>query len=444
MNRLRLALQGFESLAMSMAVTQDEAISDAAEAWLRNEVCPVVEELCQIRGFQAATRWSLDHLCVAEPTAETRLLQRAENALVRHAEAVELAVARIRGAAPGESDANLSDLNVEQLELLAGKPWVQLVSAHDFFHPDDNLFLRTPNHELTRAFRSQERRLPLGDYVGRYLLARVDFWKNLATTLEQAVSRRLPSTDADDFDVRNRIFENRIRLDGAARELADAIQSSDFRRREACAALVQIYAAYAPRPNLAWLGFTPDIWETSAPRTRTCVRRPSDVSVVDRLAPGEYRQLGAIRRSVCDPAVLRQVAAALQEVAGFYEVPESPDDLIEWASDRARLVLVDRSPRQVFWEGRVVGGDSWDNASAAWNFLWTLAVHPGRTIDKANLGDCNARSRRNRLSEKLAECQELDQLIVTVPNQGYQLDLLVDDLIMLQDNGLGQLELFSR
>ncbi|MHC2065831.1 hypothetical protein ACYFX5_00015 [Bremerella sp. T1] len=436
-----MALQGFERLSVLLHATLNEAVSDDAEAWLRDEVCPVVEELCRNRSFQLMTRWSLDHFCSVEViTPEHRQLEDADQAIVQYAQAIAKGLEIIDQSMLNPSECQISEEDRVALNGIASRPWVQLAYAFDFFHPEDQLLLRDPNRALTSDFRAEERRIPLGDYISRYLLARVKFWKNLVVRLGERINHYVPSSDDEGPKISSRIFRTRIQLDQAVDTLAQACHGENFRRRNACNALVQVYAAYAHNPDLEWLGISRDAWHTAGPQIRMCVRRRSDVSVVERIPEGAFQPIGTERLSLCDPAILRQVAASLQEVATFYEIPEDPDDLIVWAADQARLVLVDRAPRQVFWEGQLIGGGEWDNQPVAWDFLWNLGKSSTQVVDKEDLGGKSSRSRRHRLSDVLLECQELDNRIEAVRGLGYRLDLPPEDVTLLQDDGFGRLQ----
>ncbi len=426
---------------MLLHATLNKAVSDDAEAWLRDEVCPVVEELCRNRSFQLMTRWSLDHFCTEEViTPEHRKLEDADQAIVQYAQTLANGLELIDQSMSNPSECQISEEDRVALKGIASRPWIQLAYALDFFHPEDQLLLRDPNRTLTSEFRAEERRIPLGDYISRYLLARVKFWKNLVVRLGERINHYVPSSDDEGHKISSRIFKTRIQLDQAVEALDQACHGENFRRRNACNALIQVYAAYAHNPDLEWLGFSRDAWHTAGPQIRMCVRRRSEVSVVERLPEGAFQPIGTERLSLCDPAILRQIVASLQEVATFYEIPEDPDDLIVWAADQARLVLVDRAPRQVFWEGQSIAGGEWDNQPAAWDFLWNLGQSSSRVVDKGDLGGKSSRSRRHRLSDVLLECQELDNRIEAVRGLGYRLDLPPEDVTLLQDDGFGRLQ----
>jgi hypothetical protein len=73
---------GVSTPRSDLSVALDEVSSDRAEAWLRDEVCPVVEELIPNRGFRLAARWSVDHLGPGGETDERRLVEAVDTALV--------------------------------------------------------------------------------------------------------------------------------------------------------------------------------------------------------------------------------------------------------------------------------------------------------------------------------------------------------------------------
>ena len=447
MNRLRLAQQGFESLSQSLNTALDEAASDRVEAWLRDEVCPVVAELVRYRGFQLTTRWSVDHLSPGVDTSERRLVEDVDRELVRCATGLTSVIGnRVQSSdvPPNASPREISDDDRATLELIAERPWFDLVCPEEFFHAYRDLHLNESDMSHINAFRQRELRVPLGDYVSRSMFARVDYWKTILDRLWNEVSSALSSGTDEAYRASERLFDRKIELDRAVNSLNEVCnQEQRARRREACTALTLVYAAYAPQPYLDWLGCPPSWWQTSAHSIRSCIRRRGVTRTAERGPRGRLRVIGEQAASLCDPDTVRQIAGALQDVTTFYEVPEDPDDLIEWAQDRTRLVLVDRSPREVFWDGLLIAAAAWDNCSVEWNLLWTLARNAGHVVDQGMLQHRERHrigSRRGRVSELLLDCQELDALIVNVRGQGYRLDLEADDIILLQDNGPGRLE----
>ena len=213
-------------------------------------------------------------------------------------------------------------------------------------------------------------------------------------------------------------------------------------RREACVTLIQVYLAYAVSPDLDWLGFVRVSPFGSGSLIRSCVRRPCELLIGDRDQAGLVRVVDRKRASLCDPEVLRRIAASLADVLPFYQLPEDSDDLIDWAKHRARLVLVDRSPRAVWWDGNNVAEGMWDAHLPEWNLLWILAVNLGSPVDRMMLTrpeKHSIKSRRHRLARLLDGVLNLDNCIETLRGQGYALQLPAADVILLRDAGEGKL-----
>lgn len=447
MNKLRLAQHGFESLALALSTRLDEATSDRVEAWLRDEVCPVVTELARNRSFQLTTRWTVDRLSPGVETPERRLLETVDECLVRSAK-------ELVSVLPTDSQSSekcsfhlkkeISEEDRNVLELVASRPWFDLVCPEEFFHAYRDLHLNETNMSHTAAFRKRELRIPLGDYVLRSLLARVDYWKGLLDRLFITISSALPSGNQESYQAAERLFNRQLELDGAVQELKEVCHQEPLaHRREACVALTQVYTAYFPKPSLAWLGCPPDWGPVSAPEIRSCIRRQSSLQTLVRKAEG-HLEVGETRpASLCDPETVRRIAAALEDVVVFYEAPEDPEDLIAWARNQCRLMLVDRLPREVYWDGSPIAGEVWDQYHVVWNLFWVLAQNPRRIIDQGMLQHPEKhqiRSRRERLSKILLEVQDLDALIETVRGHGYRLNLDAEDIHLLEDNGQGRLE----
>jgi hypothetical protein len=455
MSRLQLAQQGYAALAGAIAVSLNEATSDRAEEWLRNEVCPVVPELARNRSFRLAVRWSGDHLSRGANADERRLVEAVDEALVRCAmELAAVTVADARETSVDHQDAPfrvaINPSERAKIDLIAGRPWLDLVCCEDFFHPACELCLRNPNSDHTIAFRSRgELRLPLGDYIARYMFGRIDYWKSLLEPIWNDVFFRPVRPDNGRQVAGNRLFDAKINLDSAIQRLRNACCSGPRpQQREACVALTQIYAAYAQAPKLEWVGLRHGVSTGIGGVIRSCVRRRNSEMIT--VQPGRHGSLEVVDRqpaSLCDPVILRQVSAALHDVAPFYELPEDPDDLIEWAIDRARLVIVDRSPRAVFWDGAEIAAGEWDQHPREWNLLWVLGSNPGQPVDQMMLMNPEhhpIKSRRHRLSQILNNVLDLDGHIDTVRGQGYQLQLTAENVILLRDAGQGRLVFESR
>jgi hypothetical protein len=450
MSRLQLAQQGYAAMAAAIAVSLNEETSDRAETWLRDEVCPLVPELARNRSFRLAVQWSGDHLSRGAESDERRLVEAVDEALVRCAS--DLAAVTIvdlgDAAANSQDTSNRVVMNQSQratIDLIAGRPWLDLVCCEDFFHPLSELCLRIPHAAHSIAFRSRrELRVPLGDYIVRCMFARIDYWNSLLDAIWHDVFFRPVGADNGRQTSGNRLFDAKINLDSAIRRLKNACCSGpEPQQREAGTVLTQIYVAYAQVPRLEWLPLSHVLSTAIGGVLRSCVRRRgSELITVQPGRPGTLEVLDRQPATLCDPVILRQVAAALHDVAPFYELPEDPDDLIAWAVDRARLVMVDRSPRAVFWEGAEIAAEAWDKHPREWNLLWVLGSNPGRPVDPMMLMNPELqqmKSRRHRLSQILEGVSHLDGLIDTVRRQGYRLQLTAENVLLLRDEGHGRL-----
>ena len=70
--------------------------------------------------------------------------------------------------------------------------------------------------------------------------------------------------------------------------------------------------------------------------------------------------------------LVRQVAAAMDDVQELYHQGIMPEDLIDEARHRYRLLVVER-PRMVFWDGALVEID-WNGREKSWELMLNLAA----------------------------------------------------------------------
>lgn len=404
MNRMWLARKAYEKLQTELALRHDEQTSDQAEAWLRDQVCPVVEELLYSRSFKLAARWSLDHLTKGTETAERRQVEEVDKALVACAATLvdytmSDSATEIGRSTGGLQRTAISDQDHFAVRWISGRPWFDLVNAEEFFHPNWDLFFHQPTSEhldlnigesvtqLTTAFRQRgDLRIPLGDYIQRSLFARIDFWKSILDRVWHNVHAHPMGIGQDEYLAKRRLFDAKINLDQRVADLTQTCRSGAApRKREGAAILTQVYAAYSESPVLNWLGFPPGWGTAGRGLIRTSVRRRGQQLLVEPTGVKTARVIESRPMSLCDLNTLQQIAAGLCDVIPLYEMPEDPDDLIDWAVDRVPLVLVDRSPRAVYWDGAAVAEGAWDSCPVEWNLLWTLSQNPGRPVDQGML-----------------------------------------------------------
>jgi hypothetical protein len=141
------------------------------------------------------------------------------------------------------------------------------------------------------------------------------------------------------------------------------------------------------------------------------------------------------------PVAIRGIASALATIAGLYRRPVESEDLIEWLRQEKRLLMVDRRPRAVYWDGVLIEYD-WDTNRVIWDFLWRTAQYAkdDMPVSEDHLLPPNQRGRkllvhrRARLSKVLPA--QLDDCLESVRPRGYRLVLSRDEIALLQpDSG---------
>ena len=440
MSRLELAKQGYKALAPLLGEHQDETVANRAESWLRDEVCPVVSELCQQPKFREATLWAVEHLSQNQTQPEWKLISKIDGYLV------SLAIELLKAAT--EFKDVISSDDHKMLQFIAHRPWVELVSPLDFFHPKLNLNLRVTDPECWHhnRFRLRVYGDRLGDYVTLCMHGRIEHWQTILERIALRLTRALaPSkSDSPSYIMCKRIFDHRTRLLQEVKRLYEMCQDETERQwRDACMALVQIYVGYSIRPRLDWIPCGPGELETSGWSIRSVVRRPTSCKEVEMMPNGLTKTVREFTLSLCDPAVIRQVAAALETVSPLMQPLEESEDLITWARDEAMLVLVDGPIRRVFWEGEPVVVD-WNKHDIPWDFLYVLACHPNAPVDKEQFRNPQRnppKSRKGRLSGLLKDCKQLYLKIHSIRKIGYQLNLDRDEIIILEADGPEKLKI---
>lgn len=454
MNRLQIALHGFESLAPGLNIHLNAGLSDRVEQWLSTEVCPVVEQLGSSSKFQSTALWSVNHFAPATNTDERKLVEKVEQRLINLAAGLSTFITVARQEAPhGDSTViQFAQLHEKTATYVANKPWIDLVCILDFFGPTRDLHLDSVklDHEHTQAFRNRNVQLPLGDYVSRLLLNRVDYWCSALIRIADGAMSLVPNGfgTSERYKAMNRVMVRRFELSEAVEELVSICNDlKKQKQRDAAAALTLIYSAYAANPQLAWLGADESWWKVGGKILRNWVRRRGTVQRLERDPSGVVMLTPPVQESLCDPSVIRHIAYSLQEMKNYFDIFDDYKEVIAEAVDRAELVMVDRERREVWFSGELACDAIWDDHLASWDLLWKLAMNPGHIVDHGALSRCSLktfRSRRNRLGELLGEESRLNAIIENQPKLGYQLKLENDAVILLKDDGFGNLIEFSQ
>jgi hypothetical protein len=269
-----------------------------------------VEELCGDAAFRRHVRWTLDHLCRGASAAERCLVDDVDKALVDCAgrlSAIMNPCDANCSADAGKQDflRKLAPFDCAVVRLVATQPWFDLTCGHDFLHPWQDLFLANPDQSHTQAFRNRgELRVPLGDYIVRMMLARVDYWKALLDRIFNDMFFGTYGSSPSLEQAREGLFSAKVDLDLACQRLIQACTSNELRLRESCLTLIQVYAAYAPQAKLDWLELPPSFVEANRGAIRSCIRRRGDIALAEN-RNGRLFVVGHEHPLLCDPSVLR-------------------------------------------------------------------------------------------------------------------------------------------
>lgn len=437
MNELTLALHEYKNLERLLDYCLDADTSDRVESWFVEMVCPVVSKLITTKVFKKSALWSVQHLTQEGGAKERKLVEKVDEELVNFATQLQACMKVI-----GRS--KFSDSDRQNLDLIAERPWFDLVFAGDFCLPTRGLHLNDSNLKHTQNFQKRILRIPPSDYISRCLIARIEYWKEILEDVSNRIIRGSSrNTKKMKLELSN-LFHKRSELEVAYEKLQKVcFNERQAQRREACTVLTIIYAAYAPLPDLQWMKFPPDMINVGAGMFRHSVMRTQGhVSTAERQEDGSLKVVSSQPASLCNPQVVRKIAQALVSVQKMYAIPEDPDEIIDLSREQAKLVLVDHSPRQVFWNGKEIV-EKWDTRSVQWDFLWVLAQNPGKVIDiemHSRPSSQSISSRRYRLKKMLTDCPELNNLIKAVRGQGHLLELDKNHIHLLESDGRGSLK----
>jgi hypothetical protein len=450
MDLLHLAQHRFQQLASRLLQPMTEQTSDDVERWLRDQVCAAVEPLTRSAPFQRIARWSPDHLGPGATTEQRRLVERVDRALIKAARHLVTATdeleplhvvgdtrlvapSPVAAAAPRTPAAE----PVPVLEWIAGRPWFDLVCPDEYFTGHRGLHLLTGRIDCTDEFlRELDPRVPLGDYVARGMFARIEFF---ARKIDDVWRLRFHSAQGEGqacASLAERLFTIKIQLDRAIDELRKACHKGRATRlRDACATLTLVYAAYAPNPDLGWLGCPEGSPAAEASCLRATVRPPSELITAKADGRGRLRVVGGRRALLCRPDVVQGIAGALAVAAELYRRPAETEDAIDWLRQQTRLLLVDQRPRTAYWDGQPFG-QHWDQFPVVWDLLWELArrARQGRPLQAEDVtppghSTTAVKHRRSRLSKEIPAA--LDALIDDVRPKGYRLQLERDEIALM-------------
>jgi len=385
MTRHDLAKLRFDQLVRGLTHGADEERSDQLEAWLRDDVVPVVEDLLDNPVFRRRIREIPKQLFTSPPQHRRASIDALADALVAEAQALVAVAhefelietladhdrARDQGWIAEQANRRVDTRSV--IEKLAERPWFNVVNPDDFWNPTLDLHLKHSDPLLARQYRrGQPQGKLLGDHVIEQMFVRFDFWKKRLERGRQKLQSQLGG-DKSRFAAHERMLPCAIDVEKQYQAVqCDLREGNDARMRNACLVLLQTYIAYHEVPQLRWLGVDLHELAVRGRIVRSFFRHQGTLHLVEQKGDGQLQQVGTRSASLVDLQLIRQVGGALEDLATLYHQGVHLDDLIAEAIDEFRLVVV-VNPRMVFWNGTLIDVP-WDTADKNWNLLLHLAV----------------------------------------------------------------------
>ena len=247
----------------------------------------------------------------------------------------------------------VDDLSIyrNQVRRIAGRAWIDLVFAEDYFDPRGGLLLKDPPVGATQGefvVRLNPELHPVGDFVTRCMTRRVEVWmaclKEYRKMCLDAVLR-VGRRDAPPVTAERQAWKDLASASSSLRALC--LTGPDAAVRDLSVILTQVYSAFHPR-HLSWPGLPGPLVAADAGILRHRVTNVRDVEMVERIAAA----VGDLRRAHRD----------------FPPGLPARDEAI---ASRGLVLL--NQPRLVYWEAKRINVD-WDRHNLPWKLLRALAV----------------------------------------------------------------------
>ncbi|MCH8102403.1 MAG: hypothetical protein IIB28_04530 [Chloroflexi bacterium] len=260
--------------------------------WLENDVCATVEDFVDKVEFQERGAWPVRSLAPGAETPERALLEATVSAIRRSANCLwdlvqlktissELGMLHVsRSTDESRSASNTGRLSEEelasraaedlaielsQLEALASEGPQELVCVDDYFDPQPE-WVQTGEMEFTQrgelivAVNPELR--PVGDFIVQCMLRRIELIRRILDSLR---TKCLHAIRATGHEYRRQCESESAAWRAVESHVTDLrarwATGRESRNRNACIILVQAYAAFAPAPDLNWLGLSSDVMQ---------------------------------------------------------------------------------------------------------------------------------------------------------------------------------------
>jgi hypothetical protein len=447
LDQLQMAIRRYEQITPNAGGDMTLSQADQLSEWLERQVGRITASLLSRPEFRCRVRWSIERLTGEINCSEREAVLAVDESLVRCAgalcsvaqtDAISRQLLRLGpyqnevdegdpsalDAVPENSSLPPTPLGFRGVDFVASRPWRDLASAWDYFHPTSQLNLTEPDEMQWAHFLpyvNRQLRVP-GDFITRCMEIRIEHWRDKLQRffIRCHTARRNANVDLGTqwSELDNVRSELNTRIDELHRL---SLLGQEARVRDSCVALLQIHAGFHRDTNLSWLGPVAEM-----------VTGVSDIP--HRVA--RQQQWDVPERAV----------AALIDIADIVR-HQHPEDLIKEMKATKRLVLIEEQ-RQGFLDGVPIEANgqtvNWHGRdNLMWELLWTLAdrARIRRSVDCYCLSNPKAleaqdppslqavKDRRSDLKKLIVA--ELNELIVDAGRGTYRLEVDRDDICLL-------------
>ena len=245
---------------------------------------------------------------------------------------------------------------ISQIDGIAGRPWTDLVCSDDYIGPVGGMMRTTPLPPMVTEGAMVVSLNPhlffVGDSITRCLMQRVRSWMSLLSEARAVCYEVVHGTGqigAEESSVERSAW-TQLQAQVAVLQRC-CLSGPESRMRDACIAIVQVYAEFHPAPELGWLGIKSESLEQFKGVLTQNIMSRRDLETLDR------------------------IAGALGELQLLYRDLSPEVSPIDTAVTTGGLVLVEQD-RRAYWRGELIQRDWHDRKYRNhWAMLWKLALN---------------------------------------------------------------------
>ena len=204
LDQLQMAIRRYEQIAPSPGCDMTLSQADQLADWLERQVSGITASLLTRPSFRRRVQWPIERLTGEIDCPEREAVIAVASSLLRfaaalqslaktdaisqqllrlgpHGEEVRMGDPRALDGTDGTTALPPRPLGLQGIEFIASRPWRDLASSWDYFHPTSQLNL-TESDDLEWAhflpYVNRQLRVP-GDFITRCMEIRVDHWRGI-------------------------------------------------------------------------------------------------------------------------------------------------------------------------------------------------------------------------------------------------------------------------